>query len=61
MEIARAYQALLNFNKKYSYMMNDSKVVYNNGWVWIVVFEAINKRNYAIVKFYNGSYEVMEM
>lgn len=61
MEVARAYHALSNFNKKYSYMMNDSKVVYNNGRAWIVVFQAINRHNYAIVKYYNGSYDVVEM
>ena len=61
MELARAYQALLNFGKRHSYMMNDSKVVYSNGWAWIVVFQALNKRNFAIVKYYNGSYSVVEV
>ena len=61
MELARAYQALLNFGKRHSYMMNDSKVVYSNGWAWIVVFQALNRHNYAIVKFYNGKYEVVEV
>ena len=37
------------------------KIVFNNNWAWIVVFQAINKRNYAIVKYDNGKYTVIEM
>ena len=51
----------MTFNKKYTYMKKDGVVVFNNHWAWIVVFQALNKRNFAIVKYYNGSYSVVEM
>ena len=44
MEIIRAYQQLMTNNKKYSYIQNYSKIVFNNNWAWIVVFQALNKR-----------------
>ena len=50
MEIIRAYQQLMTYNKKYSYIQSDGKIVFNNNWAWIVVFQALDKRNYAIVK-----------
>ncbi len=61
MELTRAYHQLMTYNKKYTYMMKDGQVVFNNHWAWIVVFQALNKRNFAIVKFYNGSYSVVEV
>ena len=57
MEIIRAYQQLMTYNKKYSYLQSDGKIV----WAWIVVFQAINKRNYAIVKYDSGKYTVIEV
>ena len=61
MEIIRAYQQLMTYNKKYSYIQNDGKIVFNQNWAWIVVFQALNKRNYAIVKYDSGKYTVIEV
>ena len=61
MEIIRAYQQLMTYNKKYSYIQSDGKIVFNQNWAWIVVFQAINKRNYAIVKYDSGKYTVIEI
>ena len=63
MELTTAYHKLMTFNKKYkyTYIMKDGQIVFNNGWAWIVVFQALNKRNFAIVKYFNGSYSVVEM
>ena len=61
MEISIAYQQLLSQNAKYSYLQSSGKVVYNNGWIWLVVFESLNKNNYAAVKFYNGTYTIVEV
>ena len=61
MEIERAYYHLMINRPKYSYVKASGKVVFNCGFSWIVVFESMNKHNYAVVKFYNGSYEVIEM
>ena len=61
MEIIRAYQQLMTYNKKYSYIQSDGKIVFNQNWAWIVVFQAINKRNYAIVKYDSGKYTVIEL
>lgn len=44
-----------------SYIMKDGQVVFNNGWSWIVVFQALNHRNFAVVKYHNGSYSVVEI
>ena len=41
--------------------MKDGQIVFKNGWAWIVVFQALNKRNFAIVKYYNGYYSVIEI
>ena len=41
--------------------MKDGQIVFNNGWAWIVVFQALNKRNFAVVKYYNGCYSVFEI
>ena len=61
MELTRAFNQLMTFNKKYTYMKKDGVVVFNNHWAWIVVFQALNKRNFAIVKYFNGCYSVVEM
>ena len=61
MELTIAYHKLMSFNKKYIYIMKDGQIVFNNGWAWIVVFQALNKRNFAIVKYFNGSYSVVEV
>ena len=41
--------------------MKDGQIVFNNGWAWIVVFQALNKRNFAIVKYCAGNYSVIEV
>ena len=61
MELTTAYHKLMSFNKKYTYIIKDGEIVFNNGWAWLVVFQALNKRNFAIVKYYNGYYSVVEM
>ena len=61
MEIDIAYLQLISKNLKNSYFKNSGKLVYNQGWAWLVVFEAMNKHNYAIIKYYNGKYEVVEI
>ena len=61
MEIIRAYQQLMTYNKKYSYIQSDGKIVFNQNWAWIVVFQAQNKHNFAIVKYDNGKYTVIEV
>ena len=61
MEIIRAYQQLMTHNKKYSYIQSDGKIVFNQNWAWIVVFQAQNKHNFAIVKYDNGKYTVIEI
>ena len=61
MEIIRAYQQLMTYNKKYSYLQSDGKIVFNQNWAWIVVFQAQNKHNFAIVKYDSGKYTVIEI
>jgi len=61
MEIDIAYLQLISKNLKNVYIKSNGKLVYNQGWAWLVVFEATNKYNYAVVKYYNGNYEVVEM
>ena len=61
MELTRAYHQLMTYNKKYTYMKKDGVVVFNNHWAWIVVFQALNRRNFAIVKYCAGNYSVVEM
>ena len=61
MELTIAYHKLMTYNKKYTYMKKDGVVVFNNHWAWLVVFEAMNRYNYAVVKYYNGKYEVLEV
>ena len=61
MELTIAYHKLMTFNKKHTYIMKDGQIVFNNGWAWIVVFQALNKRNFAIVKYCNGSYTLVEV
>lgn len=33
----------------------------NNHWAWIVMFQALNKRNFAIVKYYKGVFLIAEI
>ena len=61
MELARAYHALMNYYKSNYYTRYDGRVVYNNETAWIVVFQSTNRHNYAIVKYYNGAYNVVEV
>lgn len=61
MEIERAYYHLMINRPKYSYVKASGKVVFNCVFSWIVVFESMNKHNYAVIKFYNGKYEIIEM
>ena len=61
MELTIAYHKLMTYNKKYTYIMKDGQIVFNNGWAWIVVFQALNKRNFAVVKYYNNQYSVIEI
>ena len=61
MELTIAYNKLMTYNKKYTYIMKDGQIVFNNGWAWIVVFQALNRRNFAIVKYCAGNYSVVEM
>ena len=43
MELTRAYHQLMTYNKKYTYIMKDGQIVFNNGWAWIVVFHLARK------------------
>ena len=52
---------LMTYNKKYTYIIKDGQIIFNNGWAWIVVFQALNKRNFAIVKYCAGNYSVVEV
>jgi len=44
-----------------TYIKSDGRVVYNNVWSWLVVFQSMSKLNYAIVKFYNGKCSFSEL
>lgn len=61
MELTSAYHQLMAYNRKHSYLLKDGQVVFNFGYAWIVVFPAMNRYNYAVVKFYNGTYSAVEM
>ena len=61
MELTRAYHQLMTYNKKYTYIMKDGQIVFNNGWAWIVVFQALNRYNFAVVKYCNGQYFITEI
>lgn len=61
MELSIAYNQLMAHNKRYSYIPKDGQVVFNNHWAWIVVFQALNKYNFAVVKYYNGQYFITEI
>lgn len=61
METVTAFNQLMAYNKKYSYMQRDGQVVFSNHWAWIVVFQALNKHNFAIVKYDNGKYTIVEI
>ncbi|MBE6452066.1 MAG: hypothetical protein E7012_01060 [Alphaproteobacteria bacterium] len=43
------------------YTTRNATLVYDRGWAWIVVFQALNYSNYAVVKYYNGKYSVVEV
>lgn len=61
MRIPQAYNQLMRYNLKSNYTLRDAKLIFDNGYCWIVVFQATNRYNYAVVKFYNGEYKVTEM
>lgn len=61
METTIAYHQLAKAHRKYSYRPNDGVLVFSYGWSWIVVFPALNKCNFAVVKYYNGRYETVEL
>lgn len=61
MTLTRAYHALIQKGCKYPYRLNDGVIVYDNKWTFLVVFQAMNRYNYAAVKYYNGEYKVIEL
>ena len=61
MKIQIAYNELLKHKRKSTYTTHNASLVYDENWAWIVVFQALNKRNFAIVKYFNGNYSVVEM
>lgn len=61
MELSIAYNQLMAHNKRYSYISKDGQIVFNNHWTWIAVFQALNKYNFAVVKYCNGQYTVVEI
>ena len=61
MKIQIAYNELIKYKRKATYTTRNATLVYDENWAWIVVFQALNKRNFAIVKYFNGSYSVVEM
>ncbi len=61
MKIQQAYNQLMRYNLKFNYIHRDGKTVFDNGYCWIVVFQAMNCYNYAVVKFYNGEYKIAEI
>ena len=61
MELTIAYHQIAKRRCKYFYTPHSGKIVFQNGWSWIVVFQATNKCNYMVVKFYNGQYDVVEV
>lgn len=61
MKIQIAYNELIKHKRKAHYTTNSATLVYDRGWTWIVVFQALNYSNYAVVKYYNGCYSVEEL
>ena len=61
MKIQIAYNELIKHKRKAIYTTRNATLVYDENWAWIVVFQALNKRNFAIVKYYNGQYSVVEI
>lgn len=51
----------MKYNLKSNYTPRDAKLIFDNGYCWIVVFQATNRYNYAVVKFYNGEYKITEI
>ena len=61
MKIQIAYNELIKNKRIAHYSTNNAILVYDRGWAWIVVFQALNYSNYAVVKYYNGKYSVIEI
>ena len=61
MKIQIAYNELITHKRKATYTTRNATLVYDENWAWIVVFQALNKRNFAIVKYCAGNYSVVEM
>ena len=61
MKIQIAYNELIKHKRKAHYTTNNATLVYDENWAWIVVFQALNKRNFAIVKYCAGNYSVVEV
>ncbi len=61
MKIQIAYNELIKHKRKATYTTRNATLVYDENWAWIVVFQAFNKRNFAIVKYCAGNYSVVEM
>lgn len=61
MKIQQAYNELNRYGIKFNYIPRDGKIIFDNGYCWIVVFQAMNRYNYAVVKFYNGEYKITEI
>ena len=61
MKIQIAYNELIKHKRKATYTTRNATLVYDENWAWIVVFQAFNKRNFAVVKYYNGVYSVVEV
>lgn len=51
----------MRYNLKFNYIPRDGKTVFDNGYCWVTVFQAMNRYNYAVVKFYNGEYKIAEL
>ena len=61
MKIQIAYNELIKHKRKATYTTRNATLVYDENWAWIVVFQALNYSNYAVVKYYNGVYSVFEL
>ncbi len=61
MKIQIAYNELIKHKRKATYTTRNATLVYDENWAWIVVFQALNKRNFAIVKYCAGNYSVVEV
>ena len=61
MKIQIAYNELIKHKRKATYTIRKATLVYDENWAWIVVFQAFNKKNFAVVKYCAGNYSVVEM